>query len=320
MPHDYEGGVKMYEQQVPANYEAELAIICGGNVDELTTEVNLAPDDFYFNDCKLVYKCILYLNDRNEKIDIVTLDAKLKTAKEYSGINFLKSAISNNPTTQNLIYYGKIVKEYAKRRWYIDMSNKILTMAGNTTLPIEKISDKVEYMLATESDSINVNTADDLIMQTYDTIAKASENKGSIPGQATGFDNIDLKMGGMDGLAVLGARPGMGKTAFALNVAEHIVYNELKPVVFFSLEMGAQQLMLRLVSSMTRIKYSALRYGELEDDDWTKLAGFMNQSEKTKKLLICDEPKMTVRKIRSVCRRLKKRAIPDAGAGCGLAA
>ena len=170
-----------------------------------------------------------------------------------------------------------------------------------------EISDKVEYMLATESDSINVNTADDLIMQTYDTIAKASENKGSIPGQATGFDNIDLKMGGIDGLAVLGARPGMGKTAFALNVAEHIVYNELKPVVFFSLEMGAQQLMLRLVSSMTRIKYSALRYGELEDDDWTKLASFMNQSEKTKKLLICDEPKMTVRKIRSVCRRLKKQ-------------
>ena len=122
-------------------------------------------------------------------------------------------------------------------------------------------------------------------------LQKTSENKGSIPGQATGFDNIDLKMGGMDGLAVLGARPGMGKTAFALNVAEHIVYNELKPVVFFSLEMGAQQLMLRLVSSMTRIKYSALRYGELEDDDWTKLASFMNQSEKTKKLLICDEPR-----------------------------
>ena len=277
----------MYEQQqIPANYEAEQAVvgalIIGGNVDELTTEVNLTPNDFYFSDCKLVYKCILYLNDKNDKIDIVTVDSTLKTAKEYKGIEFLKGAISNNPTKHNLIYYGKIVKEYAKRRWYIDMSNKILTMAGNTTLPIEKISDKVEYMLATESDSINVNTADDLIMQTYDTIAKASENKGSIPGQATGFDNIDLKMGGMDGLAVLGARPGMGKTAFALNVAEHIVYNELKPVVFFSLEMGAQQLMLRLVSSMTRIKYSALRYGELEDDDWTKLAGFMNQSEKTK--------------------------------------
>lgn len=302
----------MYEQQqIPANYEAEQAVvgalIIGGNVDELTTEVNLTPNDFYFSDCKLVYKCILYLNDKNDKIDIVTVDSTLKTAKEYKGIEFLKNAISNNPTKHNLIYYGKIVKEYAKRRWYIDMSNEILAMAGNTTLPIEKISDQVEYMLATESDSINVNTADDLIMQTYDTIAKASENKGSIPGQATGFDNIDLKMGGIDGLAVLGARPGMGKTAFALNVAEHIVYNELKPVVFFSLEMGAQQLMLRLVSSMTRIKYSALRYGELEDDDWTKLASFMNQSEKTKKLLICDEPKMTVRKIRSVCRRLKKQ-------------
>ena len=86
-----------------------------------------------------------------------------------------------------------------------------------------------------------------------------------------------------------------------------IANDTLIPVVFFSLEMGAQQLMLRLVSSMTRIKYSALRYGELEDDDWTKLASFMNQSEKTKKLLICDEPKMTVRKIRSVCRRLKKQ-------------
>lgn len=310
MPHDYEGGVKMYEQQVPANYEAELAvigaIICGGNVDELTTEVNLAPDDFYFNDCKLVYKCILYLNDRNEKIDIVTLDAKLKTAKEYSGINFLKSAIRNNPTTQNLIYYGKIVKEYAKRRWYIKMSNEILTMASNSTLSIDKVSEAVEYMLATESNEIKVDTTDSLMMQTYDIIAKASEKKDSIPGQATGFDNIDLKMGGMDGLIIIGARPGMGKTAFALNIAEHVAYDELKPVVFFSLEMGKEQLMIRLLSSMTNIKYSSLRYGELDTDEWSKIANFMGQTEKTKNLIICDTAKMTVRKIRSVCRRLKK--------------
>lgn len=153
----------MIEQQILASYEAEQAVvgalIIGGNVDELTTEVNLTPNDFYFSDCKLVYKCILYLNDKNDKIDIVTVDSTLKTAKEYKGIEFLKNAISNNPTKHNLIYYGKIVKEYAKRRWYIDMSNKILTMAGNTTLPIEKISDKVEYMLATESDSVKVKSA-----------------------------------------------------------------------------------------------------------------------------------------------------------------
>ena len=187
------------------------------------------------------------------------------------------------------------------------MSNEILAMAGNTTLPIEKISDKVEYMLATESDSINVNTADDLMMKTYDTIVRASENKDSIPGQATGFKNIDLKMGGMDGLVVIGARPGMGKTAFALNIAEHIAFNESKPVVFFSLEMDEQQLMLRVLSSMTYIKYSALRYGEVTNDDWDKIARFMNKSDKTEKLIICDRAKMTVRKIRSVCRRLKKK-------------
>ena len=301
----------MIEQQILASYEAEQAVvgslIIGGNVDELTTEVNLTPNDFYFSDCKLVYKCILYLNDKNDKIDIVTVDSTLKTAKEYNGIEFLKNAISNNPTKHNLIYYGKIVKEYAKRRWYIDMSNEILAMAGNTTLPIEKISDKVEYMLATESDSINVNTADDLMMKTYDTIVRASENKDSIPGQATGFKNIDLKMGGMDGLVVIGARPGMGKTAFALNIAEHIAFNESKPVVFFSLEMDEQQLMLRVLSSMTYIKYSALRYGEVTNDDWDKIARFMNKSDKTEKLIICDRAKMTVRKIRSVCRRLKKK-------------
>ena len=187
------------------------------------------------------------------------------------------------------------------------MSNEILAMAGNTTLPIEKISDQVEYMLATESDSINVNTAEDLMMKTYDTIVRASENKDSIPGQATGFKNIDLKMGGMDGLVVIGARPGMGKTAFALNIAEHIAFNESKPVVFFSLEMDEQQLMLRVLSSMTYIKYSALRYGEVTNDDWDKIARFMNKSDKTEKLIICDRAKMTVRKIRSVCRRLKKQ-------------
>lgn len=312
MPHDYEGGITMYEQQqIPANYEAEQAVvgalIIGGNVDELTTEVNLTPDDFYFSDCKLVYKCILYLNDKNDKIDIVTVDSTLKTAKEYKGIEFLKGAISNNPTKHNLIYYGKIVKEYAKRRWYIDMSNKILAMAGNTTLPIEKISDKVEYMLATESDSVKVNSADSLMMKMFDDIVKAVENKGRIPGQATGFDNIDLKMGGMDGLVIIGARPGMGKTAFALNIAEHIVYNESKAVVFFSLEMDKDQLMLRLASTMTHIKYSALRYGEVEDDDWDKLTDLIDKSEKTEKLEICDTGEMTVRKIRSVCRRFKKK-------------
>lgn len=311
MPHDSEGGITMIEQQILASYEAEQAVvgalIIGGNVDKLTTEVNLTPNDFYFSDCKLVYKCILYLNDKNDKIDIVTVDSTLKTAKEYNGIEFLKNTISNNPTKHNLIYYGKIVKEYAKRRWYIDMSNEILAMAGNTTLPIEKISDQVEYMLATESDSINVNTADDLMMKTYDTIVRASENKDSIPGQATGFKNIDLKMGGMDGLVVIGARPGMGKTAFALNIAEHIAFNESKPVVFFSLEMDEQQLMLRVLSSMTYIKYSALRYGEVTNDDWDKIARFMNKSDKTEKLIICDRAKMTVRKIRSVCRRLKKQ-------------
>ena len=104
----------MIEQQILASYEAEQAVvgalIIGGNVDELTTEVNLTPNDFYFSDCKLVYKCILYLNDKNDKIDIVTVDSTLKTAKEYNGIEFLKNAISNNPTKHNLIYYGKIVK------------------------------------------------------------------------------------------------------------------------------------------------------------------------------------------------------------------
>lgn len=120
------------------------------------------------------------------------------------------------------------------------------------------------------------------MMKTYDTIVRASENKDSIPGQATGFKNIDLKMGGMDGLVVIGARPGMGKTAFALNIAEHIAFNESKPVVFFSLEMDEQQLMLRVLSSMTYIKYSALRYGEVTNDDWDKIARFMNKPTKQK--------------------------------------
>ena len=97
-------------------------------------------------------------------------------------------------------------------------------------------------MLATESDSIKVKSADRLMMKMFDDIVKAVENKGRIPGQATGFDNIDLKMGGMDGLVIIGARPGMGKTAFALNIAEHIVYNESKAEVYYTLEMDEHQL------------------------------------------------------------------------------
>ena len=85
-------------------------------------------------------------------------------------------------------------------------------------------------------------------------------------------------------MVIIGARPGMGKTAFALNIAEHIVYNESKAVVFFSLEMDEDQLMLRLASTMTHIKYSALRYGEVEDDDWDKLTDLIDKSEKTEKL------------------------------------
>ena len=299
----------------PQNLEAEQSILGGillnnqalNNVLEVLT-----LKDFYSEAHRKIFASILDLSERNEPSDLITLSDVLRDKAQLDqvgGIAYLSSLVDNVPSAANIAYYSKIVRQKAILRGLIGTATEILNKSYGLGSDIDHVLDEAEHAIF-EIAQNKIKPAffplKEIIKESFKTIEKLFEKKELITGVPTGFDKLDEITSGLQNsdLIVIAGRPSMGKTAFALNIAQHAAIQEGVAVAVFSLEMAKEQLALRMLSSEARVDSQRLRKGFLGETDWPKLtmaAGSLSDAL----IFIDDTPAITALEMKAKARRLK---------------
>lgn len=304
------------ERDLPFNLEAEQAVLGsaltdGESVGEAAQQ--LMPSDFYFSANKFIFEAVMDLFNSNRAIDFVTVTEQLKANNKLDavgGIEYLKRLSASVPTTQHVQYYSGIIKEKAVLRSLIKSVNSISKMAYDEQDSLSRLLERSEQMIfdissaREQTDLVHIS---DVLQLSYDTLVKNSENKGGITGIPTGFDELNKRTGGFHGgeLIIIAGRPGMGKSAFAVNIAEHISITLGKTVAIFNLEMPREQIVNRILCSQALVSNTRIRTGTMEPEDWEKICDVADTIAKAP-IYIDDTPTITVSQIRAKCRRLKQ--------------
>ena len=303
------------DRMPPASIEAEQAVLGAMLLkpDAVTTAAEeLSADDFYRETHRLIFEAMMELKERTEPVDLVTLTEQLKKADKLAkigGIPALSLIANSVPTAANVHYHARIVHEKAQLRSLINAATEIAGAAYESADEVEDIMDSAEKRIlavASGKRSKDFVPLQDILLDTLEQIDLRYNNKGSITGLPTGFTELDHLTAGLQksDLILVAARPSMGKTAFTLNIAAHVVLRAKEPVAFFSLEMSKEQLVQRLLCSEGRIDSQRLRVGELEEKEWGDLIDTANRLSAAP-LYIDDTPGITVMELRSKARRLK---------------
>lgn len=304
----------MATREMPHNIEAEKSVIGSMLISKYAAQKaieNLTNDLFYMDSHDKIFSCIRDLMEENIPIDITTVTSKLekkKILKEVGGIEYLSDLINDVPTASNVDEYIKIVNEKAVLRRLIKESSDIATLAYDNDDNINDVLDtaekKILNVVKTRKGS-EFRTVQDVMFKTQSDLEKLSQKKGAITGLSTGFYDIDNLTSGLhpNELIIIAARPAMGKTAFALNLVINAAMNQDKAVALFNMEMPAEQLAMRMLSSVGQIKQNKLRTGNLEHDDWKRINEAISRFADTK-LYIDDTAGMTISEIKAKCRRL----------------
>lgn len=300
----------------PHNTEAEQAVL-GAVFLEPTSVVTaseiLIPEDFYRTAHQLIFSVMLNLFDRNEPVDVVTVTNALQSARhleEIGGVSYLADLAGSAPTAANIEYYCHIVAEKALLRRLIRTATQIVSEGYTREDDVESIVDDAEREILEVSERKRVGEfrpIRDVLIETYDNIETLHSRKDDVTGTATGFMELDRMTAGFQksDLIIVAARPSVGKTAFALNIAQNVATRNEANVAIFSLEMGARQLAMRMLCAEGNIDAQKLRTGRLEDDDWKKLTMAMGSLSRAG-IYIDDSPGIRVNDIRAKCRRLKQ--------------
>ena len=300
---------------MPNSLEAEQSVIGSMIMDKeaiVSAMEILTKEDFYHQQYGVLFEAMVELFDKGMPVDLVTLQNKLKekdVPKEIYGLEYVRDIITAVPTSANIKYYANIVKENAVKRRLIRITEDIENecYAGKETLEsvLNKTEKDVFALLSsrTGGEFVPIRT---VVMNALEKIEKASKQSGAVTGIPTGFIDLDYRTAGLQpsDLVLIAARPSMGKTAFVLNIAQHIAFRENMCAAIFSLEMSKEQLVNRLFSLESRVDAQALRTGNLSDADWEKLvegAGIIGDS----KLIIDDTPGISISELSSKCRKYK---------------
>ena len=299
----------------PQSLEAEESILSAILVDNDTLpeilEI-LAPKDFYRSSHQKTFTAMTELFSRNEPVDLVTLTNILRERgwlEEIGGATYLANLVDTVPLAVNAQHYAKIVHDKACLRQLIEKSNAIAKRCFEDRGDVENVIDYAESSIFEISENKikpSFYPIGKIIELNIDALEERQGNKALVTGVATGFTKLDELTAGLQksDLIILAGRPGMGKTAFALNIAKNSAVDANIPVAIFSLEMSKEQLSFRMLSSEARIDSSRLRRGFITQDDWIKItdaAGFLSQAP----IFIDDSPNITVLEIRAKSRRLK---------------
>ena len=306
----------------PHSIEAESSVLGGLLLDNGAWDRVgdlLTDSDFYRYEHRLIYAAVGGLINATKPADVITVYEQLQglgKAEEVGGLAYLNSLAQYVPSASNIRRYAEIVRERSILRKLVSASDEIATAAFNTQgKPVDKILDEAEqkiFNIGEEGSRMKqgFQAMDTLVVQLLDRVQEMADNPNDITGVPTGFYDLDRMTSGLQAgdMIVLAARPSMGKTALAINIAEHVALHEGLPVAVFSMEMGASQLAVRIVGSIGRIDQMHLRTGKLTDDEWPRLTEAIEKLRNVS-LHIDETPGLTVERTAGQC--------PAAGAPVG---
>ncbi|SCP96338.1 replicative DNA helicase [Anaerobium acetethylicum] len=305
----------LIKRVLPHSIEAEQSVVGSMIMDRdaivVASEI-VTAEDFYQHQYGILFESMVELNNEEKPVDLITLQNRLKekdVPPELSSMEFVRDILTAVPTSANVKYYATIVSEKAMLRRLIKASEEI---ANTCYLGKDKLEDVLEdtekkiFDLVQKRSSSDYVPIKDVVINALEKIEKASKTKGTVTGIPTGFADLDYKTSGMQpsDLVLVAARPSMGKTAFVLNIAQHVAFRANTTTAIFSLEMSKEQLVNRLFSLESKVDSQAIRTGNLADSDWEKLiegAGIIGRSN----LIIDDTPGISIAEMRSKCRKYK---------------
>ncbi|ETP66960.1 replicative DNA helicase [Planomicrobium sp. HSC-17F08] len=300
----------------PHNHEAEQSVI-GAIFLEPQSLISVAeivmPEDFYRIAHQKIFQTMLNLSDHGKAIDVVTVTEELSAKKELEdvgGLSYLTEIANAVPTAANVAHYAHIVEEKSLLRRLIRVATSIVEDGFTREDEVQALLAEAEKKMMEVSSRKNAGDfihIKDVLVKTYDNIELLHTRKGDVTGIPTGFRDLDKITAGFqrNDLIIVAARPSVGKTAFALNVAQNVATKTDENVAIFSLEMGAEQLVMRMLCAEGNIDAQIMRTGALQNEDWRKLTMAMG-SLSNAGIFIDDTPGIRVNDIRAKCRRLKQ--------------
>jgi len=303
------------ERIPPQNLEAEQSVLGSMLLDKeaiIIASEYLKPADFYREAHRQIFQAVCALCDRDEPVDLVTLAEELRTRsvlEAVGGMGALTQLANAVPTSANISYYARIVREKAVLRTLINTATRIVSRSFEAAGEVDEILDEAEqaiFEVARRSGPQGFAAMKEVLKDAFERIDKLWGNKGGVTGLPTGFPDLDHITCGLQNsdLIIIAARPSMGKTTLALNIAQHIAVNEKLPAAVFSLEMSKEQLAQRMLCAQASIDANRLRRGYLSEEDYPKLtraAGPLSASP----LFIDDTPAISALEMRARARRLK---------------
>ena len=299
----------------PHDLDAEQAILGSMLTDRdavISSVEVLKEEDFYREDNRAIYAAILNLYNRAEPIDIITVKSELESMGKFQqigGLEYLAELPEKVPTTANATKYIKIVEEKSTLRRLIKTANEIIELGYDQSEEVEDIMEGAEkkiFNIMQEKNQKGYSPIKDVLVESFTKLEELYNRKQHITGVPSGFTDLDYRTAGFHGseLILIAARPAMGKTAFALNIATNAAVKSKVPVAVFSLEMSKEQLVNRILCSESMVDSNKVRTGKLEEDDWTKLAGSIGPLSEAN-IYIDDTPGISITEIRAKCRKLK---------------
>ena len=300
---------------LPHSEEAEQSVIGSMIMDReaiVTASELITGEDFYNRQYGIIFETMVELNDEGKPVDLVMLQDRLKekdVPPEVSSLEFVGNLLASVPTSANIKHYANIVGEKSTLRRLIRLNEEIANTCYMGKESLEVILEETEkkiFQLVQKRNTTEFVPIRQIVMNAMDKIEKASKNKGAVTGVPSGFIDLDYRTAGMQpsDLILIAARPSMGKTAFALNIAENVAFRQNLTVAIFSLEMSKEQLVNRLFSMESKVDSQHIRTGQLSDQEWEKLiesAGVIGKSN----LIMDDTPGITIAELRSKCRKYK---------------
>jgi replicative DNA helicase len=305
----------MIDRLPPQSLEAEQSVLGAILIDrEAIIEVAefLRPEDFYRQAHGSIYRAMVDLFERREPVDIVTVAETLERSNDLEpsgGRSYLSELSNNTPTAVHAVQYARIVERKAVLRNLIGAAGRIAGIGYEDPAEVQEAIDKAEselFQVSNRRVTAGFSPLKELLHSAYDRLDYLHAHRGEISGVASGFKDLDVLTTGLQksDLIVVAARPSVGKTSFALNVAEHAAVREKKTVGLFSLEMSKEQLVLRLLSSVANIDSQRLRTGFLEELDFARIAPAMNELSEAP-VFIDDTPNISAMELRTKARRLQ---------------
>lgn len=300
----------------PQNVEAEQAVLGAILLHSealITSMERLSSDDFYRPIHQRIYEAMIELTEEDEPVDLITLTAKLQDKQQLEdigGVTYLSELANAVPTAANIDYYAAIVEEKSMLRRLIRAATQIVSNGYASSDDVGDLLSEAEqriFEISQRRSSSGFISIRDVLMDVFERVEYLYSHKGGSTGIPSGFVDLDKMTSGFQrsDLIIVAARPSVGKTAFALNIAQNVGVRAKETVAIFSLEMGASQLVQRMICAEANVDATRMRTGYLEGDDWEKLTmaiGALSEAS----IYIDDSPSITVADIRAKCRRLKQ--------------